>query len=237
LEEEISHKKAQKLKKPAQKRWLICAAVKQSAFPLTNPLWPRITPNSRRKQSLRGLCASQFIMIRIMVRLFTTVMFLCLLLLGLGYSFVSTADAGLSYGVTVIDPENALGADRTAVLADFDAAVADWRRYIQSSAYLEILIDVTTHTGGAGRFSGRSFANVFHHMEQGLSVSEEGATYKLRTGKSAKPGEPDLVIQVQPELMHQSYWIDPRPEQRTDPVPPERGLADKGGGVGRGDPG
>jgi hypothetical protein len=36
-----------------------------------------------------------------------------------------------------------------------------------------------------------------------------------KTDDLAKPGEPDLVIQVQPELMHQSYWTDPRPAQRT----------------------
>jgi hypothetical protein len=139
----------------------------------------------------------------------------CLLIL----SVCSVELMAFDYTVSVVDPENALGADRAAVLANFDAALADWGKFIDSRAHLVIRIEVKKNTGGAGRFSGRSISNIPHHEERGLRVLEEGATYKLRTGRSVRTGEPDLAIEIQPMLLRQSYWIDPHPTLRNDPVP------------------
>lgn len=122
--------------------------------------------------------------------------------------------------VEVVDPQSLLGKDRSAVLANLDAALSDWARFIDTTARLNIRVEVTSHTGGAGRFTGRSIANRFHHEEGGFRVAEEGATYKLRTGQAIKEGDPDLVMEIQPELMRASYWIDPHPDRRTDRVPP-----------------
>ncbi len=126
------------------------------------------------------------------------------------------------YDVQVTDPSNSLGYDRQLVLENLSAALDDWARYIPNLEKLQIEVNVTPNTR-SGRFSGRAQSAVPIHWN-GMTVLEECTTNKLRTGVDSNGDKPDVLIELQPDFMRKSYWIDPHPERRTTPVP--RGKID-----------
>ncbi|MET3119851.1 hypothetical protein AAKU64_004098 [Undibacterium sp. GrIS 1.8] len=125
----------------------------------------------------------------------------------------------LKYELVVDDPANLLGDKRDKVLENFNAAVDDWGNWIESASILRIQINVRTNTDGTGRFSGRSYSNISHHNQGAIKVSEESAIYKLRTGKSLSATDPDIVVEIRPDMIGREYWIDPNSKTRTDTVP------------------
>lgn len=130
----------------------------------------------------------------------------------------NAAFGSIPHQVTVNDPSGALGADEPAILANLDAAIDDWSRFVESRGKLWIQIEVTEDTTN-GRFGGGSTDSIYLEDRGGFHVFEGSGTYKLRTGKSVNNDRPDISIQIQPEFMRTNYWIDPHPDQRTDPVP------------------
>jgi hypothetical protein len=131
-------------------------------------------------------------------------------------SFMSgvQAHAAIRYEAILVDPANEIGDDRELLLANFDAAVADWGRFIAARGVLKVELRVTmTHSG---RFGGSSalFAPRGRHTFEGSGM------YKLRTGRSLDRRKPDIVIEIEPNFMRANYWMDPRPSLRVDEVPP-----------------
>jgi hypothetical protein len=118
----------------------------------------------------------------------------------------------------VNDPSNYLGDSRAGVLANFDAAVKDWAKWIVSKGNLRIRMDVTNSTA-TGRFGGVSGTSVFSKSLNGHNIFEFSGTYKMRTGLDANVSIPDIIITVNADFMRQYYWIDPSPTTRSTPVP------------------
>jgi len=130
----------------------------------------------------------------------------------------TTTASGIPYDLTVNDPSNLLGTDRTLVLANFEAAINDWSGWIQSKGTLRIRMDVTGTTAN-GRFGGISGGSKYLAASSGHNIFEFSATYKMRTGLDADANVPDVIISVNAPFMRQYYWIDPSPSSRTLAVP------------------
>jgi len=127
------------------------------------------------------------------------------------------AQQGLGYSIRVIDPNNRLGADGELVKLNLIAAIREWAQYLDRVAALDIEVRVLDHTV-SGRFGGRSECGVWCDYN-GQKVVEEGAPHKMRTGEDANGAKADVIIDLEPEFMRRSYWIDPEPFQRTTAVP------------------
>ncbi|WP_198024714.1 hypothetical protein [Bradyrhizobium sp. Cp5.3] len=122
----------------------------------------------------------------------------------------------IDYRVTFNDPYNDLGAYRPALLANLDAAVTDWGRFIASRG--QVWIELSTAGSTSGHLS--AVPGHWEHLrnERDVSVFEGSGTSKLRTGYSFRPDQPDVIIRIDPNHL-KSLWIDPHPDRRTDPVP------------------
>lgn len=128
----------------------------------------------------------------------------------------------LNYSVKIIDPEKLLTpSEHSLLLANLDAAIKDWERYIYGKAPLRIELRIASKTTG-GRFDAASRTYVFLRKENELNVYEELAAYKLRTGLDPDPKLCDLYININLPFMRQHYWLDPKPNERTIPVPKDK---------------
>lgn len=128
----------------------------------------------------------------------------------------------LNYSVEISDPEKLLlPSERSLLLANLDAAIKDWERYIYGKTSLRIELRIASKTTG-GRFDAASRTYVFLKKENGLNVYEELAAYKLRTGLDPDPKLCDLYININLPFMRQHYWLDPKPNERTIPVPKDK---------------
>ncbi len=120
------------------------------------------------------------------------------------------------YDIRLVDPNNRLASDREPVMQNLRAALNDWARYIPNVATLQVEVRILDKTI-SGRFGGRAESAVWLEYN-GEKVLEECTTHKLRTGEDTNGYNPDVIIEVQPEFMRKSYWIDPEPFIRTTPV-------------------
>lgn len=121
------------------------------------------------------------------------------------------------FHLKIVDPQHKL-ADRTAIFtANLKAAVEDWNRAIPFAAALEI--EVHVENGGVDRVDAASRSSQLLAKTENREVFEEGAAYKIRTGKSALPGQPDVLIRISPQWLDQEIWMDPHPETKLTAVP------------------
>lgn len=129
------------------------------------------------------------------------------------------AARGLPARLTVYDPHDRLGADRAPVLANLEAAVADWSRWLDSRGTVWISLNVVDQTP-TGRFAGGPGFHVFLERRGDYRVYESAAVHKMRTGASTNDTVPDVIIDVDVDFMRRTYWMDPQPKTRSTPVPP-----------------
>ncbi|MES2529385.1 MAG: hypothetical protein V4598_20015 [Bdellovibrionota bacterium] len=139
------------------------------------------------------------------------------LILGLLLNLSAFAGS-LPYELTVKDPDNLLGAERELVLANLDAAVDDWGKWITGKAPLRIEMRVTNDTA-SGRFGGSTTTLKFDKDVDGYKLFEPSSVYRLRTGKIVPGSTSDVLILVNVDFMKRTYWMDPEPKLRTKPVP------------------
>jgi hypothetical protein len=107
---------------------------------------------------------------------------------------------------------------RSLLLSNIQAAFSLWAANINSSAAVTATVRIVSNTQ-TGRIDCASTSNKFLKTVGGVSIWEESAAYKLRTGLSVNVGQPDLVIQIDPVYLTQELWLDSRPKLRIDPVP------------------
>lgn len=122
----------------------------------------------------------------------------------------------LNYKLTISDPGNLLGTSRAGVIANFDAAIKDWGRFINSPYTLNIQMRVTGTTA-SGRFGGSSSTSRFIGTWNGYNIFEDASIAKLKSGVSLSTY--DIYIDVNVPFMNKAYWIDPSPTTRTRAVP------------------
>lgn len=126
----------------------------------------------------------------------------------------------LPYELILNDSENHLGTDRDGVIANIDAAMDDWGKWIKSKGTIRIYVEVTNDTASsAGRFGGRATTNRHEGSWNEYKLFEDAAIYTMRTGKYVKNSTSEITIYLNPTYMRSAYWIDPKPLERTTPVP------------------
>src|SRR5688572_821635 len=128
--------------------------------------------------------------------------------------------AAMTLELQVEDPKNLLGDRRDLVIQNIHAAFREWANFIRSDSTL--IGKLKIETTSTGRAAAASTSNIAIDTFLGRKVLEESAVHKIRTGKSVKPGEPDLIIQIDPIYMVKEMWLDPRPTVRRDPVPRDK---------------
>jgi hypothetical protein len=123
------------------------------------------------------------------------------------------------YGVCIDDAKNDFGGLSELVRRNAEAALAEWSVHLVGigTLTLNVLVEQTE----AGRFSGASLANWCVHKKGLLSVMEDSAPCKLRTGMSLDDGG-DARICISPDYFHREIWLDPEPFKRQKPVPSNR---------------
>jgi hypothetical protein len=140
-------------------------------------------------------------------------------LLSLISIFYTQAQAAISYKVIVTDPQNALAEQKKDILKSLDYAVKEWGQSIDGKGTVIIEINVDPNSSGV-QTGPDSFIPVGKKGD--LDVYDGSASYKLRTGKSIdplNPEAPDMTITMNPEFVKSTHWIDPKPTQRKLPVP------------------
>lgn len=130
----------------------------------------------------------------------------------------AVATPGLPARLTIYDPRGDLGKDREPVLANLNAAVADWGQWLRSRGTVWISLNVVAKTS-TGRFAGGPGFHVYLERRGDYRVYESAAVHKMRTGASTNDTVPDVNIDIDVDFMRRTYWIDPHPETRTTPVP------------------
>lgn len=147
----------------------------------------------------------------------TSILFPLMTLVAFG-AFARTST--LPYELIIHDPENHLGSDREGVIANIDAAMDDWGKWIKSKGTIRIRVEVTNDTAASsGRFGGTSSTNRFVEEWKEFKAFEDSSIYKMRTGKEVKNSSSEVTLYLNPTYMREAYWIDPKPELRTTPVP------------------
>ncbi len=131
--------------------------------------------------------------------------------------YSAQANAKIEYHVTFNDPKNALAANRMALLANLDAAVADWARFIASRG--QVWIELSTVNPTPGHFGATSPNWARLSPQRDFYVFEGSGPHKLRTGVAVKPDQPDVIITIDPNCLRTIFWIDLHPDRRNDPVP------------------
>ena len=118
-----------------------------------------------------------------------------------------SAEGPISYPITIVDPGGA-HAYYFDITSNLQAAGAKWARYLIGSGNLESEVVITNAVAFA---PGASVTSGFVRNDGTRDIFEQGATYELRTG-----------LDPNPDYLTDNLWFDPQPDQRTDPIPPNR---------------
>jgi hypothetical protein len=129
----------------------------------------------------------------------------------------------LSMPAPVIEFANAEGQDvntMAMVRDNLTAAVREWNKVIRIKGQLHILLRFEPQA--ISRVDTASLSNIASNPENEPLVLEDSAAYKVRTGESVRPGQPDLLIRLNPNYLQKDLWLDPAPMVRTVAVPFDR---------------
>lgn len=129
------------------------------------------------------------------------------------------APAQINYTVTFNDPAHTYQAYYAAITSAIQAAGAEWASYLIGSAQLAVQVDFDASKPTT---NGGSFSSGFVRNDGTRDIFEQGAAYELRTGIDPNGASPDIHLIVGTTYLTQTLWFDPRPTQRTDPIPANR---------------
>lgn len=121
--------------------------------------------------------------------------------------------------IRFVDPGSHLGNRRDLLIANLKAAVEAWNQIIPFSAPLDFEVKIDSQ---ALRFSAASHTSHWIQKHGDRDVFEEGAAYKLRTGKSADPGAVDINISVNPDYLDNEIWLSTEPKNLNLQISPHR---------------
>jgi hypothetical protein len=130
---------------------------------------------------------------------------------------------GFKYLIDVSDAKRLLtGEERSGVESNLRAALEFWGQVVRGKGTVDVQITVS-ETTSLGRFQGGCTNTMFRAKLRGHTIVECGTTYELRTGVDPNGASPDVTIRVPAEYLRARFWIDPAPQRRRDPVPPDKG--------------
>ena len=120
-----------------------------------------------------------------------------------------------TFTYTWSDPNNLLPTYKAGILSNLQAAANLWAAHINSTASIQVFVEVKNNGGVLG---GRSaFMVGTGKYINGRQIAEESAAYELRTLSDPNGSDPDIIITVDPTYIKNEVWIDPTPTARTDP--------------------
>jgi hypothetical protein len=120
-----------------------------------------------------------------------------------------------AFNVQLNDP-NQLSQD-AALVADMQAAAADWSRYLNGLGVINIQINITPTT----RANGAPGTTVPSGTDGARTVYEPGTIYEMVTGTDPNGASPDVIINIDPTHLQNTLWLDPNPTNPS-PIPSNR---------------
>lgn len=140
---------------------------------------------------------------------------------------------GVTFRVTVNDPEGLLTGTETAIASSVVGAGSLWSRRLmgETELWVEVRPAVEIDT-----IDCRSFTwSYFETLEGAIDVFEPGASVHVRNGFPASSFDPDIILEINPKHAALDLWFDPDPAARTEPVDPERidAVSEFARGLGR----
>lgn len=126
----------------------------------------------------------------------------------------------MTWTVTYDDP-SAYPAYQPLLTSHLLAAGANWSQYLRPPANvnLEIHVGFTTSLQYS---TGYSVNSSFVNTVNGVSVYEQGAGAKVRTGSEPSPGFDRIQFLINPNYMQNTLWFDPNPFNSTTAVPADK---------------
>ncbi|MSP03546.1 MAG: VCBS repeat-containing protein [Acetobacteraceae bacterium] len=112
-----------------------------------------------------------------------------------------------SYSVILNDTQNLGAALDAGLVADMNAALDDWSRYIAGIGTLIVQLNITPTT----RENGGSASSVFVRADGSRNLFMPSSIYELTTGQHAAGTTSDIVVNVDPTYLRGSVWVNPNP--------------------------
>jgi Domain of unknown function (DUF4214) len=114
-----------------------------------------------------------------------------------------------AYSVILSDPNNLAASADSLLVADLDAALSDWSKYIAGIGTLVVQLNVlSTSTGRAD--GGSTSAVSTHTTLNGKQLLELSSVYELTTGQHAPGAASDITINVDPAFLS-TLFLNPNP--------------------------
>jgi hypothetical protein len=123
----------------------------------------------------------------------------------------------MNFTVTFDDPTAQFAAFYPGLTSNLLAAARRWGEYIESSASIQIEVGFDVESRAIA--TGGSLTSTFVDVRGGLDVFQPGAATEIITGIDPNRGAPDIRIDVSPLDLRTDFWLDPTPDDRSDPVP------------------
>ena len=126
----------------------------------------------------------------------------------------------MNFTVTFDDPGSQFTAFYPGLTSNLLAAARRWGEYIDSTASIEIELGFVVENRAIA--TGGSLTSTFVDVRGGFDVFQSGAATEIITGIDPNRGRPDIRIDMSPIDLRTDFWLDPTPEDRSDPVPPRQ---------------
>lgn len=130
--------------------------------------------------------------------------------------YLPETSSTIRFAVTITDPEQRFGPYGPQIADITRAAAAQWGALLQGDGEIHIEVYAERNTATAHTASTYS---AFVHASGLSNVYQQGMTSKLNGGPDANGDGPDLRIGLNPGYLHNDLWLDPKPFERTEPVP------------------
>lgn len=134
-------------------------------------------------------------------------------------TILTPEDDGFDFTLTISDPNGLASAQHDAILANMNAAIGNWARYISGDGVIDLEIVVTD---GVGTASASSVTNTAIGLLNGYVIFRDSVPHELITGQDLNGAEPDARVFVPAGYLTNELWLDPTPTGNVEPVPVNR---------------
>ncbi len=142
----------------------------------------------------------------------------CAIGLACGLVLTPSAGAEVIWSVT-FDQAQSIAPFVPSIASALLAAGAEWSRYIDGSARLDVQVVVDW---SIPRSTGASVTTDYLFDNGIMTVWDQGAASEVRTGVDPNGASADIQIRLSPTYLANELWFDSDPTSRTEPVPTNR---------------
>lgn len=126
--------------------------------------------------------------------------------------FPVIAHAAFEVGVSFNDPGAKYTSYYSPIIANLQAAGADWAAHIAGSGTIDVQINFDPALATS---TGQSSTSGFISSDGNFSYFEQGAAYKIRTGIDLNGDAPDATLTLGTDYLANSLWFDTAPTNRS----------------------